>query len=778
MAHPEKQVHEEEDVISALGQVITEGNDLERCLAAKALGRIGGKGSADVLNSALRDIDEDVRIDVAEAIARLSLKGSIPKLVENLREDPSVDGKLACIDALKILRAGEATPWLRKLTLGPCQEEVSWDEQELAESEFDEWLEVQRTAIEALGHIGASEAIADIRTAMNDEFGQDLLLTGLKAFGQMGEAGTAELAKYLKSRSARHRQVAVSVLSQNSAPLTDDMIGNLLKDPEPDIRAIGVTFCRSDDPRLEQLCGDPSESVRAVVCARLARANPSRLAQLLNDPSDTVQLEVLKTCRDRSEKPDAAALNRIAEFLDCESNELVCLAIEILGRFDPDTETIGAIEKKALSRSANMSVRRTAIKVIAECAPDTVLDALTKIIPDPLRPIRLASLAALAEIARNESSGHREGAQNLLLGILAGRIVPISVKQKEREEKNPQTHSSQVDSNEPERHGAHAAKEDEVGQRNRIRIDREGNIVEDNGASASGRNDLKREPTARDKTEQTDPDEETAADAFPQSTLDALQNESSSLIEEAAPGDIQLTSEDLDFLELAQSYRGKKVLSPDKGVPVHQDVRVMCARLLGESADITTVQALVKVLEEQNDELRVAAAMSLSRVINDDFKVDDPFRQSIIRHIADKNSELRLWLVRLCSKLADPSLADVLRDRLGDDDPNIRGEAILGLSRIENSFKASDYLDDAQMVVRHSAAEAISQRQGHDAWPTIVDYAFKNGGEDRWHAAKLLKSADIAAPTEQLIHILRSDKNGLNRRVAIEVLTELHAQSL
>ena len=192
-------------VCASLSRVAREGVDVHRDLAIKALGRIGDRAAVPALIEALRDPDEDVRTDAAEALSALADPRAAGPLMESLLGDPCDDVKLNAIAALARLRDPKLTPWLIRLLKGR-DEELVWDETEFHETGWDDWTDIQIKAIEALGELGAIEAVQDIAAAIDDEFGQDLTDAGFKALAKLGTPGVETLVRYLADGDERQRR--------------------------------------------------------------------------------------------------------------------------------------------------------------------------------------------------------------------------------------------------------------------------------------------------------------------------------------------------------------------------------------------------------------------------------------------------------------------------------------------------------------------------------------------------------------------------------------------
>ena len=228
-----------EDVCRALTQILGEGVDVHRCLAAQSLGRIGGAAAVQSLIAALLDEDEDVRTDAAEALAKLADPGvdlgAGEQLLENLLGDPCAEVKLAAIDALAALREGQAIPWLRRMVTGR-DEEVVWDEEEFYSSGWDDWVDIQIRAVNALADLNAGEAVPDIVAAIWDEDAQDMTEAAFKALARMGQPGIEALACILKEDSVRLRRRAGAALAAVDAPEATVPMEHALGDLDATVR--------------------------------------------------------------------------------------------------------------------------------------------------------------------------------------------------------------------------------------------------------------------------------------------------------------------------------------------------------------------------------------------------------------------------------------------------------------------------------------------------------------------------------------------------------------
>ncbi len=161
------------DVVTALAGLLGQAPDVVRCAAARALGVLGSEAAVEALVAALLDEDEDVRTDAAGALARLGSPAADKQLLENLIGDPCCDVKAAAMGALAGSKNSDVVPWLCRLVAGR-DEEIVWDEEAFFDQDWDDWVDLQVGAIEALADLGSADAVPVIVAALDDEYAQDI----------------------------------------------------------------------------------------------------------------------------------------------------------------------------------------------------------------------------------------------------------------------------------------------------------------------------------------------------------------------------------------------------------------------------------------------------------------------------------------------------------------------------------------------------------------------------------------------------------------------------
>ena len=156
------------DPAEVIGRHLRDGDALTRSLAARALGA-QGVAAAPALVAALLDQDPDVRGDALAALVACARREDAAAIRSSFCGDPVPEVKLAALQALVRLRDPEFLPLLRRLAKDRAEDTVTWEDEA---GVWDDWLDLQVAAIEALGELGLSDVIDDLLEARADEMGQ------------------------------------------------------------------------------------------------------------------------------------------------------------------------------------------------------------------------------------------------------------------------------------------------------------------------------------------------------------------------------------------------------------------------------------------------------------------------------------------------------------------------------------------------------------------------------------------------------------------------------
>ena len=418
-------------------RVLAEGDDAYRCYAARALGRIGDPAAVDGLIDALRDPDEDVRADAAEALGCLGDGRAAAALIDTLVEDPCGDAKANAVAALAQLRDATAVPVLRILAR-ERGETVVWDEEEFLQGGWDDWLDVQLKAIEALGDLGASETVPDLMDAMQDEMGQDVSPAAVVAFAKMGDAGTLALGDCLRETDDRLRRRAAAALAGLGSAAAASVLADFRTDPVPDIRLAAARAMATLDPsdaRLAVMLDDPDPGVRAALVPLCGAAFPDRLDVLFDDADASVQQAVIGLLATDPAVPHPADFERrLRVKLRGPSEAVADTVAAVLPAMAPDVARDDLAEQ-AQDATCPVSVREAAIHALPRTGGAPVAPVLGAAMADDDRRVRLAAIASLATLAGGVGPD-AEAAFGLL--VQAVEQAPAAVEEAVPEPEPPQ----------------------------------------------------------------------------------------------------------------------------------------------------------------------------------------------------------------------------------------------------------------------------------------------------------------------------------------------------
>ncbi len=724
-------VPHKDEVCTALCGILRQGVDVHRCLAAQALGRIGHPGAVETLIEALLDEDEDVRTDAARALSRLADPRAGTQLLENLLGDPCGDVKLGAIEGLVRLRCLEVIPWLRRLLKGR-DAEIAWDEDAFYDGGWDDWLDIQVKAVQALADMGAGAAVPEIVAMIDDERGQDMTETAFKALARLGEPGVDALIQFLEDKSERRRRRASAVLAGVSGEAAEDAVARALRDPSMGVRLAAARPLAARNPadeRLVPLFRDDQPGVRAEAVRLCGRHHPSSVDALLDDEADRVVQAVLGVLAEAPDLlPADAVVERLRSRLRGSAAETAAAAAVALAAVAPAASLDELVERLG-DAARPVDARMGALRGLGTVGGEQAARALVGVLGDEQRQIRLEAMVALAAMA--ESDRERPNFPGAaLLAALRGELVP-----------------------EPE--AGHPGEPADVAKGRR----------EDGPAAAQM------------KPGQDGGGEGTREPAFPTSTLQSIlsgESPAAEILEKRDEG-VELTQEDMERLALARRFPRKRRLPVAPRVAPHQDVRRFAARVLGDVARDDVALELARALKDHDREVRLAAADSLARIGERMTAFPRQAAEALVGALADPARDMRLSAVRALGAAGGAGTADRLIGLLTDEDSFVRTEAIGALSRLGKAGPEIEVLlADRDPGVRLAAAGAVAGAGGAQAVGPLVDFAFAFEGYHRREAGRLLRNVDAPAASARFLDVLNDPDRLRTWQVAIEALEELN----
>ena len=707
-----------------LTKILSDGIDVHRCAAARALGSMGLPESTGPLVAALLDEDPDVRTDAAFALGELNDPKTAAKLMENLVGDPESDVKRAAIKALVAMRYEPVVPLLRKLAVSRAQEDVAWDEDEFYMDEWDSWVDIQMAAFDGLGVFAPEEAVPEIIAAMLDDEAQDLTEPGLRALARMGKAGALAIIDQYGQGDTRMCRRIVRAVRQSDNPYLDDLRGGMITDVKPEIRRLALENLTPGDGRLKPLFGDEDATVRAAVVKYAGQENPLLLWDLIKDPDAQVRVEVFKIIADN---PD--------EFKDDDLEKAVQKAI----KGDPDAAKQAALALIALKgpqaakgllhvlNDAKIPQKfRVGVIEAVEKAGNIAVPALLQAAGDADRQLRLAALTALAEIASNDPKWPNDAGLGLIAGLNGELVLPPEEAEEAEIEAEPLPEITEEIAN---------------------AIDAELPLVAEEIAP-------------------------------PASTLEAIKSNKPDL-PTTEPEEIVLDKETQRFLDMTKRPKlGKRKMSWETAASPHEDVQRFSARLLGSVVHGDVTEALVDALAQDVDaQTRNGVLFSLAKHGEQTGELPDTALAPLQEMLASETSETRVLAARAMGWIKGAEMGAVLTGLLTDSDPLVRVEAVKALDH-RNLANSSliDALNDDYLGVGIAAARALARLYGDDSVDALVLFAVENDGTYRRDIGQLLGQYAPEAGVERLLELLADEDQKARWLVAIDALAELFQQ--
>lgn len=729
-----------DQLCQTLCDLLDEGDDIHRTVAAQALGHMGYAEAVPNLIKALLDEDEDVRTDAATALKELNDPRAAEPLMQNLLGDPCPEVKLAAIDALTSLRHAELAPWLRRMMKGKDQE-IAWDENEFYDTGWDDWVDVQVKAIKSIAEFGDEDAVGEIVEAIDDEYAQDLSEVGFAALAKLGKSGIEALAKYASATDSRLRRRAVTVLGGLEGVVASTALSKALQDDAADVRvAAGRAIATRDrqDKRLEMLLVDKLPEVRAAFVPVCGQFHPSRLAAMLFERFAPVQAAVLQVLITHPDTIDEMGLKgRVIEILNAADAEPAALAVEALMALSPgDME--GLVGDKLLDGDTALEVRLGAIRALTTSRSAASLDTLKTVLGDDQRQIRLAAMTAVAKRSADAETWPNDAGE-VLLAALRGEIVlaPEVADDVEADEQRPDSE-------------AEAEQQAEVAE-----------TIE----MAQSLQPLPSEHAG-----------EAEIETVPNSTLASVLD-AEAVIDDEPPSEaeeVELSDDDRAYLDLTHQRPRRKVVAHDTGIAPHQDVRRFAARLLGDFFNEDVAVGLAQALAQNDKELALAAFDSLAHLGAALPAYPTVVVDALLQVSGAQDADIRFGVSKALVHAGGEAAIGRMREFLQDDSSFVRVEAIRGLAlngQVDEQMEAR--LGDELPAVRFAAADALLAVSGSGVVPRLVDFAFEFEAYHVRAVAKLLRANHAETARAAFLEVLKDSERKRLWKPAIEALEEL-----
>jgi HEAT repeat protein len=726
------------DAAAVVARHLQSEDEVTRCLAAKALGNIGentgGDVAADALVAALMDTDPDVRADAMDALVTCARPQDATHIRRSLIGDPVQEVKVAALRVLAHLGDQESIALIRRLAVDRAQDTVSWED---AEGMWDDWLIVQIAAIEALGDLGASEAIEDLLAARCDEFGQELDHVVFSALSQIGNRGVAVLTGLLEDGDDRVRARALTALARTRPEILAPLIERFVADANAEVRSLAVACAAPQSEHAERLAlHDPDAAVRLRAVSAFGGRRPDIATAALADADEAVRAAALEHVVSRPDLPagDDLLANVIA-WTRTAGAKLAGTSATALPRLAGERAAPPLIAL-AIDHARPVEARAAALGGLGQVVGEGALEQLHASATDPLRPVRVAALAGLARICgAAAAAADRSLAGETLAAAMAGELHGAGTP----------TIDEAVDA---EGEGLAAPKVEGEGER-RVTITRDGEIVEQAAAPEP-------EPLPRSETDVIE-------GRFPQSTLEAIQAPPNA---GSGTAGVTLSDSDLSFLELAQGGRRRGRVSVDGPSEIGDDLRITALRIGACCGGGSIEQAIASALTARAQSVRVAAFEALARRAE-----AGPVSPGLVDlasgAVSDPDALVRGYCARML-RAASPDAATLLNRQIEDPDATVRVEALKAVGTRASQPRLTG-LTDPSSIVRATALQLVLEHGDTSELTQALTICIERGFPDvlgnAWAASLVAR---------ELIVRSLADGSGTTRqiRVALESITD------
>ncbi len=814
------------NITDALCQLLDTGDEADRCYAARTLGVMMAEDAVSKLAGCLKDEDIDVCVDAAEALGNIGNPAALPALLEALAFETSGEVSRFLVQAIgRIGGEGTTEALIKAATERP--KDMEWD------GDWDTWWDVQKEAIQALGELGAEEAVETLIGLLDDDSQQEVETDILRTLAKIPGRGTDALIDRLQNQSlpSHSRRRAAKALASVSGGETVRALGRALKDNTPEVRAEAIralATLKADRyfSAVLLMLRDPEEEVRhAAISAvlelsqigKLSADIQAELISMLDDSSSQVRSTLFSTLiptvgtRPLSDEN----LDTVLNGLNDKSAETASAACTLLG-YNNDIRALGPLLEVLQNLAGHPMVRREAAMAIARLGRvnHEVMDSLGKAVGDRQQAVRLGALNALMEMERyRDPSRQTESGQSpfdIILSAVDGKIelaperMQILEKLQENailEEARPASEPVEFT---PEIHSTSPAQPAAA-----------------DAESVEGLPDefsdyiIPPESTELPLPETAGLIVQAGEVKQAMSTLDAIamDNVDTMLAPVESREETPLDQETREYLgvvednkEMMRRIRNQRNITPE------QDVRRLAARILSESDRPDAIQALIKALNDDEDGLlRREAADAIGEIGLRNPSLPELMDAvgTLITQLAVGDMEQRVTCARALGNLRNRTAIQPLLEAMHDENENVRIQAINALAQLVTkgadpvemdhmvvrnipplsvARKLLEQMDDPSMALRVATARALGR-----ILPGIEDHSFKTRVEDhiihsvsQWSGeearplGKVLREFDIHSCTNKLLLALEQADDSVKRSVYIEMLEELyiHRQEL
>lgn len=773
--------HSKATVIHRLRDLLDVGDELDKCNASRALGSIGAVEAIGDLVLRIRDEDIDVCIDATEALGKLNAFEVVPQLLESLKNDPDGELKTAIVNALGEIKSPASIPMLLQIAENRPEDMVI-DSNE----DWDDWWDMQRQAIIALGKMKVERAIPVLQQLLGSDDVLDIEHDIMKSLVNIGGKGESIVLEQLKSASSQTRRRAAHELSFSNSAESLKALASAFTDKSEEVRlnALQALVDRKATRYLgaiELLKKDRSEKVRQAAILAHNQLSLSEGAvtnvnrRLLNDPDAEVRSTYLTSLQSDTAIIDQDLLKEQILVALSDGNEAIMLAaipllLKISDRDEAETLLLQLIPRPKLS----ISILSSCIDTLAKLGRWNVRVSrvMSSLINHNSSSIRLATLQALMSLERNlieVGKAIPTTPVDIVNQTLNGRVVieievasltPVTIADSPELEDENSTQAQEADDN----------HELEV----RSTLD---SILQDNQQIEQS---LKQMNNAPETEVEPDP-----------------------------------TMAEYHGLIKGNIVRGEWLFDQREDVSVASDVRRMAARMLSslpphlsDEKSEKIVSSLITTLNEEDCKLRTFAADSLAAIAtaNPDIPGLENAFGGLVTQFHNQNWDLKLACMRALATIRNRAAIPILLSALDHERAALRIQAVQSITDLmldgDELLKNAhipeppptlqewvesliDCLEDKENGVRYSAVKNLKRclmddkmKQQQETIDSVIEKIINSvlgnhGGRTRDMALVLKDLAPVQA-SEKLAQLLKDLSTSHERRFAIEMLEEMY----
>ncbi len=724
----------------SLKKILSENNEVEQCLAVQALGGLADKGNLAILIKHLRNPDEDVRCDVGKALCLIKDESLIAPLLENLIQDPIGEAKVIYIAALEAQGAIQCADILCVLASGRGEEEdIAWEEYGTG---WDDWLDVQIAAIKTLGvfaeQIDRKKAIKAILVGLNDPEGQDLWAIATRALVKFGDEGGDTLIDLMRQASALKRKSIAIALGEGQSEQSASLLAAAMQDPDINVRKAAVKSGAKRNLKEIYTLGieDASADVRAMVLSEFNDLDDEVLEKALDDLQEKVQISACEAIiSNKKLRPKLKLVKKSEQLLRKNSPKLLSSLIGAMAVAKPKGAS-DFIEDIVNHSATDFAVRLACLRALGDLNSSKSVPLLSSACADENQETRLAAIGSLGKIATGKGANAEKSIEIISSAIL-GDLVAMP-KDWQPDEDNI------VDFDKHK-----GAKQDGDEDSRKIRLDREGNIIEAPLGPINSDIEIEEKEVLE-----------------PLSTLDAIM--AANVEVPACDNAIQIDEADIEFLEMTGSApKKRKRQSPMAKIPAHIDVRRLAALVGGQTGRGELLEALIKAAADSDKELCEASVEAIACLAKVGIDISDAQRV-LLRHATTGEASLSFRAIRALGYINSSIVSKVVVKLSNDENDLVRSEAIKISKNYDIELDLASLCKNGARKTRIAAAELVSELSSDKAIPALCAFAFVEDGVHKKLAAKLLNTHE-AKVYDVMIELLNSDEPQ-KRIIALEIL--------